>query len=68
MNPAFTFDSSDFIIDLDTLPIGTYNLRLRAFDNNSCGASIGMLSADDFFTVTLLYANNAPTWVTIQVD
>jgi len=68
MNPAFTFDSSNFIIDLDVLPIGTYNLRLRALDNNSCGASIGILSADDFFTITLLYANSAPTWVTILVD
>ena len=35
MNAAFTFDTSEFYVDLDTLPIGTYNLRLRAIDNNS---------------------------------
>ena len=65
MTSAFTFDQTYFTFWVDSMSLGDHFLTMFVTDNNSCGAASGPLQPFQYFTVTKIYQNSAPTWVDI---
>ena len=59
----FSFDDDYFTCQLSSLPVGVYNIRLTAVDDNSCGDDIGNREVSQLFKFSKYYYNNPPVWV-----
>jgi len=62
MPSQFSFDDDYFTCQLSSLPVGVYNIRLTAVDDNSCGDDIGNREVSHVFKFSKYYYNSPPAW------
>ena len=65
---GFTYDQANASYQRGAFAVGTYNLKLKAVDNNSCGDAAGTKFATSTFIIRKYYFNTAPTWVSEIAD